>query len=220
MPSTVSSKGESDFTPIPAGTYIGRCYQVINLGLQAAGPYEPKGKHYLGFEIPAERFEYKDANGIEQEGPAVVGARYTSSLSPKATLRLQLETWRGRVFTDEELAEFDLFKLIGAPAMISIVHSDDGRYANISAIVRLPKGMICGPAELPTAAYDPMDPMAAVEFEKLSPRMKETVIKGQALAAAQAAPVPAAAPAPGHQTPSALLAPSAPDEYFDDDIPF
>lgn len=235
MPSIVSSQGESDFTPLPAGTYIGRCYQVINLGLQAAGPWEPKNKHYIGFEVPAERITWKDKEGIEHEGPAIIGARYTSSLSPKAILRQQLETWRGRVFTEAELAKFDLFNLIGAPAMISVVHSEDGKYANITGLMRLPQGMVCPPVELPPVAYDPTDPQANIAFAALTKRMQETVIRGQELAeSASAAPPPMPpTPTPGHLTPSAIMPngrgsmmapppqPAVPHSAdFDDDIPF
>lgn len=213
MPSYVSSKGESDFTPIAAGTYVGRCYIVCNLGVQAAGPWEPKNRHYIGFEIPTERVTWTDKEGKDSEGPAIIGGRYTSSLSPKAILRQQLETWRGALFTDEQLAKFDLFNLIGVPAMISVVHSEDRKYANISGLMRLPQGIVCGPAEIPTIAYDPADPQADEVFQKLTNRMQETVKKGQ-LDPASRSPgdngsgvyVPAANtenPAPtGHQEPS------------------
>jgi len=231
MPSYVSSAGESDFTPIPPGTYVGRCYQVINLGLQAAGPWAPKNKHYIAFEIPTERVTWTDKEGKEQEGPAVIGSRYTSSLSPKANLRQHLETWRGALFTDVELANFDLFNLIGVPAMISVTHSEDGKYANISGIVKMVQGMVCAPAELPPIAYDPTDPQGAAVFAKLTTRMQETVRKGQLVAEApQPAPMPAHQALPGHQVPSALLRngaqppayqqPAAGVQDFDDDIPF
>lgn len=257
MPSYISSNGESDFTPIQPGTYVGRCYIVCNLGLQAAGPWPAKNKHFISFEIPTERVTWTDKEGVEQEGPAVIGGRYTSSLSPKANLRMLLETWRGQVFSAEQLAEFDLFSLIGVPAMISVVHSEDGKYANISGLMKLPPTLQCAPAELAPIAYDPMDAGAQAAFAALSDKMKATIMKGQVSAGQPPAGPPAIptghqapihAPAPGHQSPSALVhsghhmpapgAPTAPhaphapgparqahqplvaDDDFDDDIPF
>lgn len=240
MPSFVQSMGESDFTPIPAGTYVGRCYQVVNIGLQASGPWAPKNKHYIAFEVPSERITWKDKEQVEHEGPAIIGSRYTSSLSPKAILRQHLESWRGRRFTDDELANFDLFNLIGAPALISVVHSEDGKYANITALMRLPQGMVCPDAELPTIAYDPADPSAGQAFEALTKRMQDTVMKGQEVPPAPEAPAPAPShsgvytpqpmsesPVPGHMIHQQKMdqRPSPFRDHvtgadFDDDIPF
>ena len=72
----------------------------------------------------------------------VQSKRYTMSLHEKSSLRKDLESWRGRAFTAEELQGFDLEKLIGACCLMSIVHAEkDGKtYANLSAIMALPKG--------------------------------------------------------------------------------
>lgn len=247
MPSVVSSQGESDFTPLSPGTHVGRCHQVINIGMHASGPWSPKAKHYIGFEVPSERVTWTDKEGVEHEGPAIIGSRYTSSLSPKATLRQHLESWRGALFTDEQLKAFDLFHLIGQPALISVVHSEDGKYANITSIMRPPQGIVCPPAELPQIAYDPSDPNAHVAFAQLTQRMQETVTRGQEQSPVIAAPggAPGAGhvyvpppmsenPAPGYATPPRLrppngIPPTSPPGHFaghtqgqefDDDIPF
>lgn len=218
MPSMVNSKFESDFVIVAPGSYVARCYSVVNIGKQTAGPYEPKNRHWIAFEIPSERIAYKDKDGFDQEGPAVIGARYTSSLSPKATLRQHLETWRGQAFSDEQLKNFDLFNLVGVPAMISVVHSNNGKYANITSVIRLPQGMVCPDAELPTIAYDPTDPGAEVAFEKLSSRLRETVLKGHAKN--EPAPV---VPSPEERAdPNAthLVLPRTPQEAFNRSAPF
>ena len=46
-------------------------------------------------------------------------------------------------FTPEELKGFDVEKLIGAPALLAVVHNrtPDRTYVNIKSIQRLPKGM-------------------------------------------------------------------------------
>ena len=69
--------------------------------------------------------------------------RYTLSLHEKASLRKDLESWRGRAFNDDELAGFDLENLLGAPAMICVVQAAvSGQvYANVTAIMKAPKGL-------------------------------------------------------------------------------
>jgi hypothetical protein len=75
-----------------------------------------------------------------------VQKRYTCSLNEKATLRKDLQSWRGRPFTPAELKGFDLEGLIGANALLSIVHNpskqDSSRvFANVESIAPLHKSM-------------------------------------------------------------------------------
>lgn len=122
-----------NFTPAPEGIHVACCCDVVDLGLADHGFGE---KHYV--EI---RFQLED----EDEGGKrfVVRRRYTLSLGEKATLRKDLETWRGRKFTKEELAGFDLERLIGVAAQVQVVHriSEQGKtFANVSAIIPTGKG--------------------------------------------------------------------------------
>ena len=66
---------------------------------------------------------------------------YTLSLSEKANLRRDLENWRGKAFTPEELKGFDISKLLGKPCQIGVTHdTKDGKtYANISGVMGLSK---------------------------------------------------------------------------------
>src|SRR6185369_175718 len=62
----------------------------------------------------------------------------------KAKLRKDLEAWRGRIFTFDELAGFDLESVIDVPCLLSVVHrqgSKGGKFANVGAVMKLPKGM-------------------------------------------------------------------------------
>ena len=77
-------------------------------------------------------------------------SRYTLSLHENAALRRDLQSWRGRAFTETELAGFDLKTVLGVPCMITLVHSPDGKYANIQAVAGLPKGMEAPPQVLPS----------------------------------------------------------------------
>jgi hypothetical protein len=66
---------------------------------------------------------------------------YTLSLNEKANLRKDLESWRGKAFSDAEIENgFDIEKLIGANCYLNIAQNDKGKSV-ISAINPLPKGM-------------------------------------------------------------------------------
>lgn len=200
------------FEPVPEGTYVARCISVIDLGLQDS-PWGPKEKVYIGFEVPEVRVEWtKDDE--QHEGAALIGNLYTNSLSEKAHLRAHLQSWRGQAFTKEELAGFDLTNVLGAPCMISIVHNQTGEkvYANISGIMKLPKGTTCPAVENELMQYsDESSPSA--DFDKLPEWMQKKIESGRALLAAQSEnPAPAELPPGQGQQHS--------DTDFDDDIPF
>lgn len=145
MPINVSNKTKSD--PVPAGTHHAVCYGVLAVGTQPSEKFTPRQKIIVSFEIPGERITIKD-----KDLPRGISKRYTLSLNEKASLRKDLQSWRGRPFTQEELNGFDVSKLIGSNCLISVLHSDRAGavYADISGISALPKGMApCRPENQP-----------------------------------------------------------------------
>ena len=101
-----------NFTPAPEGIHVAACCDVVDLGMADHGFGE---KHYVEL-----RFQLEDAD--EAGRRFLVRRRYTLSLGEKATLRKDLETWRGRKFNKQELAGFDLERLIGIGAQVQVVH--------------------------------------------------------------------------------------------------
>jgi hypothetical protein len=76
--------------------------------------------------------------------PFMVSKFYTLSLNEKASLRKDLQSWRGKPFTEEELKGFDVEKLIGANCLLNIVEYeklDKSSGTKIAAIMPLTKGM-------------------------------------------------------------------------------
>jgi len=134
----------TDFEPIPAGMHHGICYGIIDLGTQPGNPalqYKAARKVAFLFELPEERIE------LEREGrkvnlPRGLSSTYTLSLGKKSRLRPVLESWRGRAFTEAELEGFDLKNVLGANALLNLIHTvkGDKTYANISTISPLMKG--------------------------------------------------------------------------------
>ena len=148
MPLNVKDTGGGqDFDPVPQGTHAAVCYMVADIGMQMT-TYGAKHKVVIGFEIPEQIIEYKDKDGNDVKKPMIINNFYTASLSSKAILTGDLEGWRGRAFTPEELAGFDLFNVLGKPCVITVVHNivGDKTYANIKSVGQVMKGMEVPPA--------------------------------------------------------------------------
>lgn len=133
----IAKKPESSFTPCPEGLHQAVCVDVVDLGLQK-GQFGEKHKVELRWQTDTEDPETRRRFQLRKW--------YTLSLHEKASLRKDLECWRGRKFTEQELAGFDLEKLIGINCQLQVIHNitDDGKtYDNVQAIVphnaKLPK---------------------------------------------------------------------------------
>lgn len=135
----IASQSSGDFTVVPEGVHQAVCYGVVDIGHQYSEKWDKMShKIIVLWEIPSERITI---NG--KDLPMVVSKKYTLSLGKKANLRKDLESWRGRSFTDEELAGFDITNLVTVNCMIQIIHSksNEKTYANISSILPLYKGL-------------------------------------------------------------------------------
>lgn len=145
---------------VPAGSHVARCYSMIQIGTvesEYLGEKKTLHKVMIDFELPLETAIFREG---EPEKPFVISKEYTLSFHEKSTLRSHLQSWRGKAFTDEEAAKFDITKLVGATCMLNVVHkaSTDGTktYANIASISPIPKGLTCPEQVNPTRilAYD------------------------------------------------------------------
>lgn len=139
----IVSQGESStFAPAPEGLHQAVCVDVVDRGM-VEGTWGVKHKLDVIWQVVP-----FDDDGREQhddkDNRYQVLQRYTASLHPKSLLHQHLRAWRGKPFSDEELAGFDVEKLIGANCQLQIVHNiaSNGRtYGNIQAIVPISKGM-------------------------------------------------------------------------------
>lgn len=133
------SGSSGNFKPVPPGMHLARCYRIIDLGTQKSewkGETKYNQKVMLQFEVHGE-----DDNGkplITEKGePMTISKNYTLSLAEKATLRKDLQTWRGVAFTQEQLRGFSLKNILGHWAMISVAKElgNNGKeYTNIMSI--------------------------------------------------------------------------------------
>ena len=93
------SKDESNFTPIDEGV----CFRVIDLGTREEQWKDSPPKKRTILHVSWEIQDSKNDNGE----PHVLGKTYTASLNENSALFKDLKLWRGKPFTDDELAEFD-----------------------------------------------------------------------------------------------------------------
>lgn len=129
----MAKKPESTYTPCPEGLHHAVCVDVVDLGIV---PSTFGDKHKVRIVWQIEEQNHETHRRFEAR------KHYNLSLHEKATLRKDLEAWRGRKFTEDELRGFDLEKLLGANCQIQVVQDlgEDGSiYANVQAVVPAPK---------------------------------------------------------------------------------
>ncbi len=135
---------ESNFTPVPAGTHLGICYRVIDMGTQSStfdGETKQAHKVMISWEIPDEK--------MDDGRPFTISKTYTFSTHEKATLRKDLEAWRGMAFTPRDFGPtgFDIKNVLGKACTLSVVHAErlGKTYANVASVGKLMKGVATPP---------------------------------------------------------------------------
>lgn len=210
----------------PEGSHVARCIAVIDLGTQTNeynGEVKSRRALWIQWELPDE---------VRQSGQFAgecfrVGSIYTRSLHPKASLRSDLESWRGRAFTTDELKQFDIAKLLGAPCLLQVGRNEKGR-AKVGAVMSVPKGMVVPPQinGLLLLSLDQYDQHVFAELPKGIQAMIAASPEYDTATRARTQPVgdrqpPARNPAGSTTTTAAESTQGdAFAEFADDDIPF
>lgn len=176
----IAEKKESnDFIQVEPGTYVARCYSMIEIGT-VESEFKGQTKHLhkvaITWELPTELAVFKDG---EEPKPFIVTKKYTLSMYEKANLRKDLESWRGKSYTDEEAERVDITKLVGQPCLLSVIQQprkDDPKknYVAVSSISKLMKGQECPDQINPTKilSYDNFDWNV---FDSLSDYMQDMI---------------------------------------------
>lgn len=121
MAVTVSSKSGSG-PKIPEGLHGAICVGVYDLGMQpATGQFADKGPSHKLLLL------------WEVEAGETISKEYTASISPKSNLRKDLEMWRNKKFSEEELGNFAMSKVLGAGCTLQVQHNND--WARIIAVI-------------------------------------------------------------------------------------
>ena len=206
----------------PAGSYNATCFAVVDLGTQN-GPYGAKRQLWVSWELPEEE--------TSRGKPHTVVRYYSLTASRKGNLRQDLESWFGRVFSDDEIPQLDLIaELIGRTATIGVMHDagkDGEPRAQIASIMLPRKGVPVRTdtvnAPITFALDDGLDREA---YNSLPEFLREIISRSPEY---QAALQPSAEPLAKQvkQKLRAVEKPAAPakptttrDEDLDDEIPF
>ncbi len=145
--SIIAKNNEKEFPKFPLpepGTIQAVCCGIWDIGLQS---HEYKGEKKIKHDVVIawEIAQLIDSPESEYHGkPYMLSKTYTLSLGEMANLRKDLESWRGKPFTETEInSGVDLEKLYGVNCLIGVKHTEKSgkTYANISAILPLAKGM-------------------------------------------------------------------------------
>jgi len=138
----VEDKG-GNFERCPAGAHLARCYRISDLGTQKSeymGETKYLHKIMVGWEI----------HGMNDDGskitmndgrPFAIFKNYTHSWSDKANLRIDLQSWRGRPFNEEEMLKFDLANVLGAWCMLNVIErqgQNGNTYSNVAGVTPVP----------------------------------------------------------------------------------
>ena len=144
------SGGSTQRELIPSGTHVARCISMVHVGTvqwEYQGEVKHSNKVRLTWELPNETKVFKEEN-VEQ--PFTIDKEYTLSMHEKSNMRKDLESWRGKAFTEGECENFDITNLLGAVCQVSIVHkkaTNGNVYNNVGSVVTLMKGVEC-PAQV------------------------------------------------------------------------
>ena len=204
------------FERCPSGMHLARCYRIIDLGTQKSeymGQVKYLHKVMLGWEIHGAN-DAGEPLKMNDGRPFAIFKNYTLSWSEKANLRLDLQSWRGKQFSQEEMRKFDLKNILGAWCMLNIIDrvgTDGKTYTNVNGITPVPsviKQNGLPVAVNPNEIFNLQDPDWNM-FEGFSENLKKKIIASPEFNKAKSSSAPQA------KEPAAQL----PDDMADD-IPF
>ena len=138
MSMIASDNGGSSIPKLEGGVYTAISSAIVDLGLQNNEKFDKTQRKFMMiWTILNETIE---VNG--EQLPRQLSKEYSFSLHEKSTLRKDLQAWRGKAFTEEELRGFNILNVLNVPCQLQILLEErNGKnYNNIASIMALPKG--------------------------------------------------------------------------------
>ena len=175
----IAKGSDLDFTKelMPTGTQQAVCVFVEDIGTHE-GEYQ--GKQYSARKIII-CWELREKMKLEENAgkPFMVSKWYTLSLNSKATLRKDLESWRGKAFTPDELKGFDVEKLKGVNCLLNIISGEkaDGtetrKIASISTAMAGMEKLV--PINQEPPAWIQKEREKSIEYQEAKDKDEETM---------------------------------------------
>lgn len=180
---SITAKNESNQVELPpAGNHIARCFSMIHIGtVKQIIRSETKelNKVRVTWELPTEQRVFKVEQG---EQPFSISKDYTLSMYEKSNLLKDLQSWRGKPFSEDEIKSFDVTRLLGVPCMLNVIHSvsksSGKQYATIASISGLPKGISCPPQINPNFEFS-LENFDDKKFSSLPEWIRKQIIESK-----------------------------------------
>ena len=148
-----------DFEQAKPGLVAARFYKIVEIGTQTdtyKGETTIRKKVLIFWELDQK---------MEDGRPFSVFKEYTQSLGTKATLLKHLESWQGKVMSDEGKKNFPPQILLGKPCMLNLILSASDKI-KVEGIMKTPDGTKVPPLVNPTQ-YFSMDKFDTDSFGAL-----------------------------------------------------
>ena len=176
MTTIVATQGTNEFPKVPTGVHNARCVRVIDLGTQRndyGGNITYKRQVLIIWEVPDQ---------MSNDQPMTISKFYTLSLHEKSNLGMDLTSWRGRPFTEQEKEGFDITKLIGVPCQINVMHNDSGK-EKVSSVMPLGKDTNIHEQyhESISFSIDDFQKGQREQFNKLSEGIRKMILRSKEL---------------------------------------
>jgi hypothetical protein len=176
MTTIVATTGANEYPKVPTGVHNARCVRVIDLGTQRndyGGNITYKRQVLIIWEIPDQ---------ITNDQPMTISKFYTLSLHEKANLGMDLVSWRGRPFTEQEKQGFDITKLLGITCQINVMHNDSGK-EKVSSVMPLGKDTQLKDQyhESISFSIDDFQKGQREQFNKLSEGIRKMILRSKEL---------------------------------------
>lgn len=177
----IKKKSGSSVPPIEAGTYPAVCVGIVDLGEQYSETFKKySDKLLIIWEIPSQIIQIDG-----EDKPRWLSKDFAASLHEKSSLHKTLVSWRGKAFTEKELAEdengfmqFSVQDMLGTGCFLQVIveEKDSGIYNRITSVIALPVGMETPKTENPPIAFD-MDAWDDEVFKNLPEWIQERIKK-------------------------------------------
>lgn len=160
-----------DYEQPELGSFAAICFRVLDLGTQDIlwqGQKKRQHKVLISWELSQ---KMKDGR------PFTIAKKYTLSLAEAAALRKDLESWRGKKFTPDEIETFSEKNILGKPCLITLVSSKDGQYVNVGNVTAVPSGLPV-PSQVNPSVFLSLqkEEFDQKVFDALTDKMKATIM--------------------------------------------
>ena len=176
MSMIAKSTGSANIEKLESGVYTAVSYALIDLGLQKNEKFDKTQRKFrLIWNILD---EYVEVNG--EKLARTMSKEYSFSLHEKSSLRKDLQAWRNKEFTEDELNGFNLLNILNKACQLQIIKEEKNgnTYNNIVAIMALPKGtQITGLNE--TYYFDIENKETWTNWKKIPQWIRDTIKKAE-----------------------------------------